>query len=490
MDQARANSFRLASIGANRLVRFLGDWTRNEGTLHGQLAAQIRHLIGTGALPSGTRLPSERSLAVALNISRNTVSKSLDELRGDGLVSSRQGDGTYVSAARRRALPRGDERLQSFVSPNGDGRNDLTHVDLRSGALPGLPMAAGEVNLLDGARMRDLIASHGYLPSGLPEFRDSVAAYYSDLGLPTEPGQILVTSGAQQALRLAASAFVRPGDNVVIEDPSFRGAIESLKSIGAHLVGVASGMDGIDVDALASAVAKTNPSLIVVQSTVHNPTGSVMDTFRRSRVASIAARYSVPVIDDATLADTIIDGERRPLPLAAGGETIVTVGSMSKSFWGGLRVGWLRAAPELIDELASVKGGEDLGTSLLAQLLASQLLPQIERARDERHAVLSESRRLAMDAIVTLIPDWMPLNPTGGASMWIRLPFGSATAFAQRAERDGVLLLPGSTFSSADGLDDHLRIAYPNTPEYTLRGIERLAATWRAYEQSRELEQS
>lgn len=471
-------------MGANRLVRFLGDWTHGGGTLHDQLANQVRHLIGTGVISSGTRLPSERSLAIALNVSRNTVATAFDALRGDGLVSSRQGDGTYVSAGRRHAMPRGDNRLQSFVSGEGKGRNEAPRIDLRSAALPGLPMVASEVDLLDGVRMRVLIASHGYLPSGLPEFREAVARYYSDLGLPTEPEHILVTSGAQQALRLAASVLIKRGSTVVIEEPSFRGAIESLKAIGARLVGVPSGVDGMDVDALASIVAKSNPALIVVQSTVHNPTGSVMDTFRRSRVASIAARFSVPVIDDATFADTILDGERRPLPLAVGGESIVTVGSMSKLFWGGLRVGWVRAAPELIEELAAVKGGEDLGTSLLAQLLSSQLLPQIERARDERHAVLSESRRLALDAIAALLPDWAPQVPSGGASLWVKLPSATATAFAQRAERDGVLVLPGPTFSSSDGLDEYLRLAFAAPPDYVAGGIEILARTWRSFDRS------
>ena len=467
-------------MGANRLVRFLGDWTHGAGNLHDRLADQVRMLINTGAITSGTRLPSERSLASSLNISRNTVAKAFDELRGSGLISSRQGDGTYVSAGHRHTISRGEERLRSFAS---DEEHDPRHrIDLRSAALPGLPMVASEINSLDGARMRALIASHGYLPSGLLEFREAVSTYYSNLGLPTEAEHILITSGAQQALRLAASMFVQSGSTVIIEEPSFRGAIESLKAIGARLVGVPSGPDGIDVDALASAVAKTNPTLIVVQSTVHNPTGSVMDPFRRTRVAAIAARFSVPVIDDATLADTILDGERRPLPLAVGGDSIVTVGSTSKSFWGGLRVGWIRAQPELIDELTSVKGGEDLGTSLLAQLLASQLLPQIDRARDERHTVLSESRRLALEAIAGLLPEWTAHRPSGGASIWVKLPTGSATAFAQRAERDGVLILPGPTFSSSDGLDEYVRIAFPGSPEYTSRGIESLARTWRSFD--------
>ncbi len=471
--QTSANSFGLASMGANRLVRLLGDWQRGEASLHDELAAQLRMLVRTGAMPAGTRLPSERALGAALSLSRNTVTRALDELRSEGLLSSRQGDGTYVTYPRRHAPGRGDDRLRTFIA---DG--ELDRIDLRSAALPGLPMVADELNLLDGSRTRELVASHGYVPSGLPELRLAIAGYYANLGLPTTPEHILVTSGAQQALRLVASFFVGPTSTVIIEEPSFRGAIESLKALGVRLVGVPSGPDGVDVDELAKAVATTSPQLVVLQSTVHNPTGSVLDGLRRSRVAAIAARHGVTFVDDATLADTIIDGERRPIPLAAGGDLIVTIGSMSKSFWGGLRVGWVRAHPDLVAELAAVKGGEDLGTSVLAQLLAAQLLPKIEQARDQRLAMLGENRRLALDALAELLPEWTPQLPQGGGSLWIGLPDHSATSLVQRAERLGVRLLPGSTFSIVDRLDDHVRLSYAGHPGVTRRGIELLAEAW------------
>ncbi len=474
LEMASANSFRLAAIGASRLVRLLGDWAHGGGPLHEQLAAQMRRLIQNGTMTSGTRLPSERALGLALNLSRNTVTKALDILRGEGLLSSRQGDGTYVTLSHRHASAgRADDRLRSFGDVAHDGR-----IDLRSAALPGLAMVADEVNALDGSRMRELVAGHGYLPSGLPELREAIAGYYRSLGLPTGPEHILVTSGAQQALRLAAASYISPGATVLIEEPSFRGAIESLQALGARLVGVPSGGDGIDVDELAAAVASLKPVLVVLQSTVHNPVGSVLDRFHRSRVTAIAERHGVPVIDDATLADTIIDGERRPLPLAAGSDLVLTVGSMSKSFWGGLRLGWLRAQPELIDQLSAVKGWEDLGTSVLAQLLATRLLPQIERARDERLRTLTDSRRLALEALADALPDWDPQVPAGGGSLWIKLPTTGATAFAQRAERLGVQVLPGPTFSAADRLDDHVRLSYAAEPVLVARGIELLAATW------------
>jgi DNA-binding transcriptional MocR family regulator len=459
IDRASANAFQLVAVGANRLLRLLGEWQQGETSLHEELAAQLRILVRTGALPSGSRLPSERSLGTALGVSRNTVTKALDELRADGLLSSRQGDGTYVTVSRRPNASRGGDRLRSFLSEKMPDR-----IDLRSAALPGLPMVADEFNSVDSSRTRELVAGHGYIPAGLIELRHAIAGYYTDLGLPTTPEHILVTSGAQQALRLAAAVFVGPGSTVLVEEPTFRGAIESLRSLGATLVSVASGADGVDVDDLARKVAALSPALIVLQSTVHNPTGSVLDSFRRSRVASISVRHNVPVLDDATLADTIIDGERRPIPLAAGGDQIMTVGSVSKSFWGGLRVGWLRAHPDIVAELAAIKGGEDLGTSVLAQIVAAKLLGQIERARDERLTMLSERRRLALEAVAEHLPTWVPQVPLGGGSLWLRLPQPGATALVQRAERAGVRLLPGPTFSVDDRLDDFVRLSYANDP--------------------------
>jgi len=154
---------------------------------------------------------------------------------------------------------------------------------------------------------------------------------------------------------------------------------------------------------------------------------------------------------------------------------------MSKLFWGGLRVGWARAHPDLVERLIALKGGEDLGTSVLAQVLAGRLLCRVEQARDERHAILGEARRCVLDAVAALLPEWEPHVPAGGASLWVRLPRVAATAFAQRADRDGVRVLPGPTFSASDGFDDHLRIAFAGSNDVTLRGIELLAVTWAAF---------
>jgi DNA-binding transcriptional MocR family regulator len=477
---ARANSRPVAAvIGRHQLARLLEGWAAGDGALHTRLTGRLRALVRSGLLPAGTRLPSERILADALNVSRNTVGAAFDELRADGVFSSRRGDGTYVSLAGRHTLSRGDDRLRSFLPPpafTGPGTPE-TRIDLRSAALPGLDLVTAEIDRLRGDDLKDLVATHGYLPAGLPELREAVAGYYTDLGLPTVGDQVVITSGAQQALRLVATALLEPGSAVLIEEPSFRGAIEVLRSAGARLIAVPSGPRGIDIAALRTAIREHRPALVVIQSTVHNPTGSVLDESGRQALASL----DVPVLDDATLYDTLVDAPLAKPTAAYGSGPVLTIGSASKSFWGGLRVGWLRADPATVAALTSVKGGEDLGTSVLAQQVTARLLPSVELARERRRAVLGPARDTVLATVAELLPDWRFERPAGGASLWVRLPRPGATAFAQAAGRAGVALLPGPTFSCADGLDDHLRISFaPPLPE-VLCGLGRVAAAWQAF---------
>lgn len=453
----------------------LDGWGNVDGPLHSRLACGLRRLVIGGSLPAGIRLPSERILADGLGISRNTVTTAFDELRSEGVLASRQGSGTYVSLAGGHAGVRGDDRLAQYASVTL-----AETLDLRSAALPGLPLVLEEFNRLGSTDLARLVPSHGYLPGGLPELRDAVAHYYTELGLPSAGEQILVTSGAQQALRLVATALLEPGATVLVEEPTFRGAIEVLRGVGARLVPVLPRPGRVVASELRAMVDRYRPALILVQSTVHNPTGGVLHEASRVALTRVAAECGVPVLDDAAPADALVDGPA-PKPLAAFGGPVLTIGSASKAFWGGLRVGWLRADPETVRSLTSVKGGEDLGTSMLAQLLTIRLLPRIEEARAARRIALARARCRVLETLSLVLPDWVPTRPEGGASVWLRLPRACATSFAQRCERDGVLVLPGPMFSAVDQLDDHLRIAFAGPLEEVVSGIERIATLWRVH---------
>lgn len=467
------------SWNRERLSRVLDDWgSAGEGALFRRLADRLRQLIHAGDIPNGVRLPSERAIASALGLSRTTVVAAMEELRADGLIVSRQGAGTFVSRAGRHSAARGDSRLHTFL----DSTPIRGQIDLRSAALPGLPMVADATHDLGGLDLKDLVDSHGYLPDGLLALRDAVATYYTDLGRPTARGEVLVTSGAQQALRLVTTAVLEPGAAVLVEEPTFRGAIETLRSLGARLVPVPSGPDGIDLAELRRAVRVSRPGMIFVQSGGNNPTGAVMSGQARATVAAIAAETGTLIVEDAAVADAAIDADPLP-PIHGFGARVVTIGSASKSFWGGLRVGWLRADPELIHHLTVVKGAEDLGTSVLAQVLTANLLPRVAEARQERREGLARTRAILLDVLAESLPDWTPSVPQAGASMWVRLPGAAAvaTAFAQQAERAGVSVLAGPTFSCVDGLDDHVRVAFAAKPEVIVQGVARLAAAWREF---------
>ncbi len=460
-------------------ARVLGDWSvSGDGPLFRRLATRIQTQIRAGRIPAGYRLPSERMLADSLGISRSTVVAALDMLRADGLITSKQGSGTRVTRAGMHGSPRGDHRLESF---SASARPD--EIDLRSAALPGLAFVADEFSALDRASVSSLVSSHGYIPGGLPELRTAIAGYYSEMGLPTTVDEILVTSGAQQALRILIETLLESGTPVLAEEPTFRGAIETLRSVGARIGPVPTGPRGIDVRALERVLSVSRARVLFVQASCSNPTGATMPGPAREELAELADRFGLLVIEDAAVSDAHLGREPLSRPLASymKHSLSITIGSASKAFWGGLRVGWVRASSDLIGRLRSTKGAEDLGTSPIAQLVTARLLAQIDLARRIRRMELGTSLDTLTDALRELLPDWNPWPVSGGASLWAELPFGSSTSFAAHAARNGVQLLAGPTFSTIDGLDSFIRIAFACTPRDIEEGLQRMADAWQTY---------
>jgi DNA-binding transcriptional MocR family regulator len=461
-------------FSAARFARLLERWSAGSGSVSTKLLVAVREHIKSGQLPAGARLPSERQIAAALGIARTTVASAFDALRTEGLLVSRTGVGTFVTAAGRHASARGDDRLGSFAQSQTEAR-----IDLRTAALPAIPLVSEMLARQSADDFAETLRTHGYVPAGLPILRSTIADYYSRLGLPTEPVQILVTSGAQQAIRLVAQALVEPGDAVLIEEPTYRGAIEVMRSAGARLIAVPSGGHGIEVSALAGAAGRHKPTLLFVQSIVHNPTGSVLPESARAAVAELSASLGLTTVDHLPGMDTLVDGTI-PRPLAAYGGNVLTIGSASKAFWGGLRVGWIRADPDVIGHFTAVKSAEDLGTSIPSQAVTARLLHRVEEARIYRRQTLHAARAFTLAKLAERLPEWRPFRPAGGASIWVELPPGhSATRIAEKAARAGIDLLPGPTFSSENALDGCLRIAFSAPTDVLDAGIARLSDLWK-----------
>jgi DNA-binding transcriptional MocR family regulator len=160
---------------------------------------------------------------------------------------------------------------------------------------------------------------------------------------------------------------------------------------------------------------------------------------------------------------------------------VLSAGSFSKRAWGGLRVGWLRGPAGAITRLAELKAMNDLGSPMLDQAIAARLVPHFDRLRADQRAMLRRNLTVVGDLLAESLPSWEWREPTGGPSLWIRLPFGTAASFAQVALRYGVEVIPGDVMSPDGSHGDHIRFPYTGEPPVMEETIRRLAQAWRSY---------
>jgi DNA-binding transcriptional MocR family regulator len=317
---------------------------------------------------------------------------------------------------------------------------------------------------------------------GLPALRSAIARHLTGWGVATTEEQVLVTHGAQQAIGLAGALFIERGDTVVLEDPTYLGSIDIFTGLGARLAAVPVGGDAAWLARLEDLVKRAVPRLIYLMPTFQNPTGVVMPEACRRALARLSREMRIPILEDNTLADLSLGG-KPPAPIAAfdSAAPVLTIGSLSKLFWGGLRIGWIRASEELLVRITRLKIMADLGGSLVGQLGAVRLIGEADRVRQARHREMRERLERLTKLLARHLPSWKWTNPAGGLSLWVKLPQGDANAFAQVALRHGVAVVPGTLASPGGGCADHLRIPFVLDAGPMKEGVERLARAWAAY---------
>ncbi len=466
---------------ASDVSEILGDWATAAGALHIRLGAGIKDAIRQGNLLPGAKLPSERALAKALAVSRTTVLSAYNELRAGEWLESRAGSGTWVNRttavnartqARARVLSRSP--LLNLLLAEGSDAIDF-------GAATPMPLAT----LPEGAfelpeqQFRLLLQERDYMPLGFPALRERIAARYSKLGAKTSAEQILITTGAQQAISLITALCVQRGDPVLVEDPTFFGALEILRFTGARLTSLPVSPDHIAVHTLRNRILTVSPRLLYVTPTFQNPTGATMSDSSRQAIAEMISEFEIPTIEDETLAELVLeDGRPRPISAFGGGDNIFTVGSLSKLFCAGLRVGWIRASTAQIARLARIKSSMDLGSALLPQAIGAQLMTHFEHAVRLRQAELLPKRDLVEKCLREQLPDWNFMRPRGGPCIWAKLPSGDAAAFAQVALRRRVVIAYGNMFSAGGSCGAYVRIPFLLDAESLQLGMEHLREAW------------
>jgi DNA-binding transcriptional MocR family regulator len=454
----------MQSISARRLAELVGDLTGDRPPRYAALAARVRLLVADGRVPLGVRLPAERELATALDVSRATVSAAYARLREDGWATARQGAGTFA------ALPAGPHRGAWLPGPADGDEIDLSH------AAPSAPPEVAAAFAAAAAELPRFLPGHGYHPAGLPELRARIAERYTARGLPTAPEQVLVTAGALHGVVLALTALLRPGQRLLVEQPTYPNALEAARSLGARLLPVAlDAEDPGDFVATAGRALRTvRPTAAYLMPDHQNPTGALLDAAGRLRLGRELARAGTTAVIDESLAELGLDGPAPP-PFAAVAPRALSVGSLSKVVWGGLRIGWVRADADVVRRLVAVAARSTMSGPVVEQLAACRLLDGLDASLEATRALLRERRAVLQEELRTHLPDWRTSSPAGGLVLWCTLPGPRSSALVVEAERLGLRLAPGPLFGTGPALEDRLRLPYTRPPEVLRRGVQLLA---------------
>lgn len=476
------------------LAELLRHELNGEGPLYRLLADALRRAIDLGEVPLGTVLPPERALAKELSVSRATVVAAYDRLKVDGWLESRQGSGTWVrtppeGTAGEDAVATARLFLSSDRAEQRSGPGEVSEltdevIDLTVAAVTGSPTVTATLASLTEDEVAELTAHHGYLPHGLRRLRDLLAVRSADLGVPTRADQLTITTGAHQGISLVARQLLAPGDTVLVESPTFPGALDVFRRFGARTVPVPLDEDGLRTDLLPDLIDRTAPKLLYVSPHFQNPTGTILPDARRRAIADLAVARRLPVLEDLAMASVVLDEDvDLPPPIASYRDDapIYTLGSTAKLYWAGLRVGWIRSPRDAAPRTLAVKTVADLGSPLLSQLLAAKLLEKRDQVLAERRAELRPRRDLLAAALREQLPEWEFTVPAGGLSLWCTLPRGNAEEFAELALRNGVAIVPGPALSVDEGNRRALRIVYTASPADLEEGVRRLAAAWDHY---------
>ncbi|RJL36066.1 PLP-dependent aminotransferase family protein [Bailinhaonella thermotolerans] len=454
-------------LGGTQLARLL-DVPAGARPYYRALADGVRDAILDGRIALRTRLPAERHLAEVLGVSRTTVSAAYDRLREQGYVESRQGSGSVTAIPR----PGREGSADPWLAAEDDGLLPLHCAALAAPSI--MPEAAAEA----GAEYPRHLLRMGYVTYGLPHLRAAIAARYTARGLPTTPEQILVTSGAQHAMYLLFSLFLAPGDPLVVESPTYPHAHDAAAALGAHVVPVGlSDEHGWDLDVVSAALTQSGARMAYLVCDFQNPTGHLMDAASRRALVETARRTDTVLVADESWAELAVDDVPLPPPLAAydRDNRVLLVGSASKLFWGGLRVGWIRAGAALIHRLARLRAAVDIAGPVFDQLVVARLLSRVEEVRAERRAQLRAGRAALTAALADLIPRWTFVTPSGGGVLWVRLDEPVAVQLAHAAVAHGVRLAPGPWFGVPGTLDRHLRLPYTQPPAVLVDAVRRIA---------------
>jgi 2-aminoadipate transaminase len=460
-----------------------------------QLVDRFAVAIEEAELAPGSKLPPTRELATAAGVNHLTAARVYRKLAELGYVTAHVGRGTFVrTLAPARSAEHGDD-WQVYALPQDDlsyseqvladtfslaGRDDVISL------ATGWP-APGNYPTEELARIAsDVFTEVGgdalsYLPAeGLFDLREQLARRGRTYGYAEDADEIVITSGAQQAIALAARATLEPGDVAVVESPTFIGMMTAMRATGARVIGVPVDEDAFDVDALERLLARHEVKLVGLQSACQNPTGRNLSEERRRRLAELAVERNFFILEDRVYADMSFEGEvvRSLRELAPA--HVVYANSLSKVVGGGLRSGWVAARGPVRDRIAMLKLEADFHSPTLIQHIVARWLATGAYDRHVRATIpfYRERRDALLAALERHLPGEYRVDPpTGGHHLWVTLtrPLDERALYAEAA-RYGVTFTPGGAVTAERRSQTSFRLSYSLLgPDQLDEGVRRLA---------------
>jgi 2-aminoadipate transaminase len=475
------------SIAAERLAITVAA-TDGDQPLFVQVREKIRGLIAAGTLVPGMRLPPVRVLAQQLRVSQITVAKAYRELAKSNLVEGRRGGGSFVRAVA--------PRLRPAARPGDDAAPLLAERLFELARAPGVIAFSANYPIMDKQTIDEFrgcltSAAEAALencfsydpPLGRSALREQIQIYLRQDGVVADVDDVMVTSGAQQAIDLAVRTLVRPGDAVIIEQPAYYGAINALRNARAQILETPLEPDGMNLEIVERYLAHNEARLICTNPTFQNPTGVTMSEEKRRTLLALARRYGAAILEDDHSHELRFSGEPRPAirALADEDDLVLYARGFGKTILPGTRLGYL-VMPEILKKrLLTAKAHADLHCNNFVQEAVAQFFARqyhrgtIERLRD----IYRPRQRTLYQSLVAGMPDGSTVSePSGGLSLWLTLPEGADVSDLYfRAVRRGVAFVAGDVFYASPSHPRSLRISFGyNRIEEIEEGVQRLCS--------------
>lgn len=456
-----------------------------------QIADHCTENIQSGNWPEGSFLPSQRELAKLFQVNRSTVTAALEELKSAGLVDTHGKGGTRVASCM---MPAYASKSPDWTSHIAEGfhlsnletiqiinRNEFSEGFIRlSSGEPSPELFPKEMMTEIMMELGSEMTHLGYEePKGMLYLREQICRYVDGFGIKTRPENVLIVSGALQAIQLISMGILQPGSTVFLEKPSYLYSLNIFQSIGMRRQAIGMDAEGVMAHELSALRPKHRQAMLYTVPCFHNPTGILMSKERRKELIEVCGRAQIPIIEDDVYRELWLEEEPpEPIKSLDSHGNVLYVGSASKTLSTGLRIGWLIGPESVVDRLGDLKMQNDYGSSSLSQLAVGKFFEKGYYAAHGQlvRTKLKERRQVAGQALkkhFSQIATWE--EPKGGYYYWItfKVPIRMPLLFHE-AFKVGILAYPGYLYDSS--MNDSLRLSYSYaTLEELEKGIERLA---------------